>query len=203
MNYNNSLISLCHKTDWKKTLEEKGYAYFINGDYNLNLIGVRSNKNGNEFNDAFIIEYWSKRGDKYTIVYPCTTDPGYKSLAEPVNIKGCAILVPNQYRGAWTIGYHKGQYKALVQCKPVSVYRDNNKNYYLDFDSRTIEKGMFGINIHKAGNNSTVVDGWSAGCQVLARKSDFNELMNLVHLAIPIWGNKFTYTLLEEKDLIK
>ena len=61
---------------------------------------------------------------------------------------------------------------------------------------------MFGINIHKAGDASIVVDGWSAGCQVLARKFDFNELMNLVHCAVPIWGNKFTYTLLEEKDLL-
>ena len=62
---------------------------------------------------------------------------------------------------------------------------------------------MFGINIHKAGDSSVVVDGWSAGCQVLARSFDFNELMNLVTLATSIWGDRFTYTLLEEKDLLR
>ena len=61
---------------------------------------------------------------------------------------------------------------------------------------------MVGINIHKAGESSIVVDGWSAGCQVLARSMDFRELMNIVNLAIPLWGDVFTYTLLEEKDLI-
>lgn len=199
--YNAELFGKCRKTDWKKTLEAKGYKYFVKGDYNLNLIGVRSNKQGNEFNDYFICEYWNKSGNKYTLIYPCTTDPGYKSLVNPVNIKGTAILVPNQYLGTWKIGYHKGQYKALVQCKPVEVYRDNTKDYYLDLDPRTIDKGMFGINIHKAGDASTIVDGWSAGCIVLARKFDFNEIMNLVEQSAAIYGDKFTFTLIEEKDL--
>lgn len=73
----------------------------------------------------------------------------------------------------------------------------------MNFNPETIEEGMFGINIHKAGDSSVVVDGWSAGCQVLARSFDFNELMNLVTLATPIWGDRFTYTLLEEKDLLR
>lgn len=72
----------------------------------------------------------------------------------------------------------------------------------MDCDESSIEEGMFGINIHKAGEASVVVDSWSAGCQVLARDTDFRELMNIVELSIPIWGNIFTYTLLEEKDLI-
>ena len=71
----------------------------------------------------------------------------------------------------------------------------------MDCDESSIEEGMFGINIHKAGEAS-VVDGWSAGCQVLARGTDFRELMNIVELSIPIYGDVFSYTLLEEKDLI-
>ena len=113
--YNDELINKCLKTDWKKTLEAKGYSYFVNGDYNLNLIGVRSADHSNEFNDAFIIEYWNKKGNKFCPIFPCTTDPGYKSLANPVNIKGCAILVPGQYRGAWKVGYHKGRSERRLQ----------------------------------------------------------------------------------------
>ena len=157
---------------------------------------------GETVNDVFIIDYWTANGKRYTPIYPCTTDPGYKSLTNPVNIKGCAILVPGQYRGCFKKGYHKGQYLALVQHKPVKVFRDANKDFYLDCDESTIEEGMFGINIHKAGESSVVVDGWSAGCQVLARSMDFRELMNIVNLAVPLWGDVFTYTLLEEKDLI-
>ena len=47
--YNDELINKCLKTDWKKILEAKGYSYFVNGDYNLNLIGVRSADHSNEF----------------------------------------------------------------------------------------------------------------------------------------------------------
>ena len=184
-------------------MESKGYVYFSTGKYNLNLIGVRAKeRDNNEFNDAFIIDYWTGNGRRYTPVYPCTTDPGFKSLEKPVNIKGCAILVPGQYRGCFKKGYHKGQYAALVQHKPVKVFRDANKDFYMDCDESSIEEGMFGINIHKAGEASVVVDGWSAGCQVLARGTDFRELMNIVELSIPIYGDIFSYTLLEEKDLI-
>ena len=200
--YNNKLIDKCRTVDWRKTLENKGYAYFSNGQYNLNIIGVRAKEYKNEFNDAFIVDYRTANGKRYTAVYPCTTDPGYKSLVNPVNIKGCAILVPGQYRGCFKKGYHKGQYIALVQYKPVKVFRDANKDFYMDCDESTIDEGMFGINIHKAGEASTVVDGWSAGCQVLAKNIDYKEFISIIELAIPIWGSIFTYTLLEEKDLI-
>ena len=93
--YNDALINKCRLVDWRKTLESKGYVYFSTGKYNLNLIGVRAKeRDNNEFNDAFIIDYWTGNGRRYTPVYPCTTDPGFKSLEKPVNFKGCAILVP-------------------------------------------------------------------------------------------------------------
>ena len=200
MSYNTELLEKCENTYFKSILEKKGYKYFGEGDYNLNIIGVRSPLKGNEFNDALCVEYW-KGSNQYIHVAACTTDPGYKSLSHPQNIKGCAILVPGQYRGCWKIGLHKGQYEALVQCKPVKVYRDNNKDYYLDCDPRNIEEGIFGINIHKAGISSTVVDGWSAGCTVFAKAAEFDDFMRLVKLSASEYGNRFTYTLLEEKDL--
>jgi hypothetical protein len=201
-NYNRELLARCSYANWKDILANKGYAYFNKGKYNLNIIGVRSDeRSSNEFNDAFIVEYWDNTGSKCTRVYPCTTDPGFKSLVNPVNAKGCAILVPDQYRGCFKDGKHKGQYEALVQYKPVKVYRDNNKDKVLDFDPTTIEEGMFGINIHKAGAASIIVDGWSAGCQVLAREEQYDQFRQVVKLAIPNWGDIFTYTLLEEKSL--
>ena len=117
-------------------------------------------------------------GIKSRNIFAATTDPGITSMTKPVSYKGCAILVPGQYRSAWKLGYHKGKYEAIVQYKPVKVYRDNNKDAVYDFNPKTVEEGTFGINIHKAGKHSTQVDNWSAGCQVLANKED-NELVKV------------------------
>lgn len=201
---NSRIIEKCLNVDFDRTLQSKDYAYFTKGDYNLNLIGVRSkdDANGikNTFNDAFIIEY-KVNGQWYSKIFPCTTDPGIYYLKEKLlSSKGCAILKPNQYRSTYKLGLHQGKYKALVQSKNVTVYRDKNKDDKLDYVNE--ESGMFGINIHKAGEESKQVDKWSAGCQVLAIKKNFDELIDLCEKSSAIYGNNFTYTLIEEKDLI-
>jgi hypothetical protein len=45
------------------------------------------------------------------------------------------------------------------------------------------------------------VDGWSAGCQVFASIGDFRRFMQLMKNAEAIFGNKFSYTLIESKDI--
>lgn len=141
-------------------------------------------------------------GIKTRDVFPATTDPGLSSMTKPMSTKGCAILVPGQYRSSWMIGYHKGKYEALVQCKPLKVYRDNDKDNVYDLNPKTIEEGNFGINIHKAGDDSTIVNGWSAGCQVLKRKVNFDKLMKLAHYQFSQgMGARYTYTLINEEDL--
>lgn len=118
---------------------------------------------------------------------------------------GVAILVPGQYRGSHKIRLHQGRYEALGQQKPVKVYRDNNLDGCYDFDESTIEEGLFGINIHRAtkyaGKKSSQIDKWSAGCQVIAAYNDYMQFMQICNNAKDIWGNSFTYTLIESKDL--
>ena len=191
------------KTNFKKLFEKKGYTYFSNGSYNINIIGVRTNKNinKNDFCDFIVVEFLNSDGNLCQYRFHATTTPGIASLINPINPKGCAILVPAQYRGAFTFGRHKNKYEALVQCKPLTVSRDYNKDNVLDYISKR-ETGMFGINIHKAGVNSKLVDNWSAGCQVFKIWSDFDTFMTLCHLQEQCGkGNKFTYTLIDEKDL--
>jgi hypothetical protein len=62
---------------------------------------------------------------------------------------------------------------------------------------------MFGINIHRSSPSgvSTQVDGWSAGCQVFANINDFSKFMNIMDKARTAFTNKFTYTLIESKDI--
>lgn len=199
--YNRQLLDKCLDVDFEKILKSKGYSYFINGIYNLNIIGVRSKdskESVNVFNDALILIYTAEDG-KHIEVFPITTDPGLYYLKNNLSIKGCAILKEGQVRGGWQIGLHQGKYKALVQKKPLAVYRDSNKDSKLDFANE--ETGMFGINIHKSGESSTQVDRWSAGCQVFARVKDFNKFMNLVQKGNNKYGNSFTYTLINETDL--
>ena len=134
-----------------------------------------------------------------------TTEPGdYYMRKKLGNVKGTAILVPGQYRACWQIGYHKGQYEALCQRQSVKVYRDGNYDNKYDCDPATIQNGMFGINIHRSNEGWTreTVDQYSAGCQVFNNNKDFLEFMKLCNKQKKLYGNTFTYTLINEKDMV-
>jgi hypothetical protein len=189
----------------KQVLESKGYAFFTNGVYNLNIIGIRNpNLVANSFDDTMVVIY-KIGGEWITKVYPITTDAGTYWLKNTLSNKGTAILVPNQYRGVYSIDLHNNKYLALCQRNgKVEVYRDNDKDLILDMDSTKIEKGMFGINIHRSNpfSESLKVDKFSAGCQVFKRVKDFNEFMKICQKSKALWGNSFTYTLIKESDLL-
>jgi hypothetical protein len=187
----------------KKVMQSKGYAFFTNGDYNLNIIGVRSSKReANSFDDWMVLCY-KANNIWLTRIYHITTDAGTYWLKNPLDKRGTAILVPNQYRGVYSIDKHNGKYFALCQRKgKVKTYRDNDRDKILDMDASTITEGMYGINIHRSNpyTESISVDKWSAGCQVFANPKDFEQFMEICNKARNIWGNKFTYTLLLEED---
>ena len=200
-----NLFHLCFNVDFEAVLKGKGYSFFNNGLYNLNIIGVRhkGDQLSDQFDDVIVVIY--NNGSKRVInVYNATTHPGIISMKQPENVKGAAILVPGQYKSCWKIGLHKGKYKALCQCKPVKVFRDNDRDNQYDLDAKTIDNGIFGINIHKAGDASTIVANWSAGCQVFANTSDFVSFMKLCDEQVKRgMGDSFTYTLLTEDDITK
>lgn len=191
--------------NFENLFKNKGYAYFTNGAYNLNIIGVRASGAiiTNSFDDILLIIYKTPTGTWNRQIYQITTDPGQFYMNKPCNSKGTAILVPGQYRRTYKIGLHRGKYKALCQNKPVKVYRDNNKDSVYDYDPNKLDEGMFGINIHKAGTLSKRVDTWSAGCQVFASETEFRAFMNYCNKQIKYGhGDTFTYTLLREEDLV-
>lgn len=190
----------------ERVMDEKGYAYFKKGDYNLNIIGIRTdhgNKVTNKFDDFLLVTYYVG-GNLNLKVYPITTEPGRYYMKESLgNPKGTAILVPGQYRGCWQIGMHRGKYEALVQKKAVTVYRDGNMDLVYDMKPEKKDTGIFGINIHRSNpyGESVNIDNWSAGCQVFSNIKDFREFMELCRKQNALYGNSFTYTLLDEKDL--
>ena len=177
----------------KATMADKKYAFFEGGEYNLNIVGIRNSSTGNKVTNAFddkLVVAYQVAGAWVVKEYPITTDNG----------GGTARLVCNQYRGSHAIGLHQGKYEALKQCGPVTVYRDFTKDGIYQTDKT--ETGVFGINIHKAGVDSARVDDWSHGCQVFKRVADFNEFMLLAKKAAALHGNRFSYTLIESKDLV-
>lgn len=193
----------------KKAVQAKGYKWFENGDYNLNIVGIRTSVTGNnitnKFDDKITISY-SVDGELKYYEFDATTDPGKYWEENLLNKDGVAILVPNQYRGTYQIGLHQGKYQALRQFKPVKVYRDKNKDSNYDFIQESIQEGIFGINIHRATSNiggvSTQIDKWSAGCQVIAGNKDFKFLMEIANKSADLYGNSFTYTLIESRDIV-
>lgn len=199
----NTLINKIINADFQKIFAKKGYAFFTKGEYNLNIIGVRhkGNKITNYFDDYIVLIYNTDTQKNVKRIFKATTLPGKKSMDNPSHVKGTAILKEGQYRGAYTIRAHRGKYNALCQNKVLPVYRDNNKDNVYDFNPITIDNGVFGINIHKAGVNSINIDGWSYGCQVFQSATDFSSFMSLVNKSSKIYGNSFTYTLINEEDL--
>ena len=192
----------------KQAVLSKGYKWFEKGDYNLNIVGIRNSKTHgkvtNTFDDKITVSY-NKNGQPKYFEFDATTDPGSHWEKHLLNKKGVAILVPGQYRGSHKVGLHRGKYKALIQQKPLKVYRDKNKDGIFDFLEESINQGLYGINIHRAtsreNKKSIKVDKWSAGCQVIASNRDFKTFMKIVNKAANIYGNTFTYTLIESKDI--
>jgi len=195
----------------RSLLEAKGYVFFDGHGkkLNLNLIGVRRDNQGtNEFDDFLVVLFRNSVGGIDVMTkhqYEITTDPGKYWLENPTNPKGTAILVPGQYRGAWKIGKHQNRYEALVQRKPVKVWRDNNKDAIIDYNNIELlsDEGYFGINIHRSNpySESYLVNRWSAGCQVFKKVENFNAFMSLCKASAKLYGPNFTYTLITEKEL--
>tara|TARA_B100000519_G_C14114112_1_gene377243 strand:- start:193 stop:837 length:645 start_codon:yes stop_codon:yes gene_type:complete len=194
---------------YRVALSKKGYSFFENGDYNLNILGVRNQSgDASRFDDVMVVLY-KVSGSWVCRMYPITTEPGTSILKKPikeVEHKGTAILVPGQYRGTYRIGWHGSKtngHTALVQRGgKVRVWRDNNRDSKPDYHGPE-EEGWFGINIHKHRGSSARLNtgGVSAGCQVFQSTKDFYDFMEICEVASDKWGNSFSYTLLDQGDV--
>jgi hypothetical protein len=155
------------------------------------IIGIRSDYTGN-FTDYIIV---IKGYEFYK--FEATTLSGTHYLFNPMNQKGTAILVEGQHLNAFKLGKHQGKYDALVQAKPLPIFRDNNKNNVPDLKG-LIYNEMIGLNIHHAGTDSKIINNWSASCQVIANIQDWLEFYGIVRG----WNQKyFSYTLINKNDL--
>ena len=195
-----------------KTVEDNGYKYFHdtnNKGYDVNIVGIRNSETAgkvtNAFDDHITISY-KVDGEWQFYCFPCTTDPGTHWVENVLSKKGVAVLKPGQYRGSHKLRLHQGKYLALGQKKHMKIYRDANLDGVYDLIEESVREELIGINIHRAtsraGNKSSRVDKWSAGCQVIASNDDWHEFLDICQVAREIHGNSFSYTLLESKDIV-
>ncbi len=172
------------------------YRIFSSGTYNLNLVGLRVLPGTPNTFDDYMAVFYKINGQQQFHLYNITTDPGFYYLRNPMNKGGTAVLIPGQYRSAWKMGTHHG-YKALMQNgSPFKVWRDKDKDDYVDYNG-PVYTDVTGLNCHHAGLNSFTVDSWSAGCIVFKRLAAWNEFIDLCQKQIDHgMGATYTYTLL-------
>jgi hypothetical protein len=181
----------------------QGY-FFDKRPYKLNVMCIRNPKNTSpiKFEDQIAYFYYDDNENINGRVVPATTNPSVYFLEKPMVSAGTAILKQGQYKDTYSIGLHRGKYEALVQSKPVTVIRDNDRNQIINFLAPTTT-GLYGINIHRASvkNNVQYIEADSAGCQTFQNKSDFDDMMKIARKSRDLYGNKFTYTLIDQKEV--
>jgi hypothetical protein len=190
----------------KAVIAKKSYKWF---DDQPNIIAIRSNLNVSDiFNDILCIVY-KKNGVETLYTATITTEPGVTYQKKLLNKDGCWVMMPAQMIDAYTIGLHqsKADHRCLRSTGKIFGLRDNDLNGIAGDDTDAVAKWVdgttVGANIHgsnKAGITKSI-GPWSAGCQVHNDWKKKEEMMDIMDSYKSINSGKFTYTLIEEKDL--
>lgn len=200
---NSNLRDKINHTDFMNLCKSKGYKY--NTDpYKLNIFVIHNliegTKQNDQFNDALVITY---KENNYYIrrIFDVTSQPGIIALKNPTNKAGTAIVAEGQYN-SYKISKHNNKYYALCNReRPISVYRDNNKDDVLDMDPKTIQTGIYCCNIHKSFNAKSIGKN-SYGCIVTKNDSDFDTIMKMAYKHKDLYENQFMVTVINSNDLV-
>lgn len=165
------------------------------------ILGIRNSAdNPDRFDDVFYLMH----GADSVLFTSGTTNPGLSILQggfKKYNSKGAAIVEADRiYYDLWVPGKHLGRTPALLQLgNKITVWRDG------DMDRLSEEKGermsgYYGINFHPdqrdingPDKDSNRIGGWSAGCQVCDKISDYRQIIETIGKQ-----TKVTYCLLNE-----
>lgn len=193
----------------KASYDAKGYRFFDDGAYNINIGFIReSDEFTNGLTDTGFIAYRDEKGEKRLFSAPATTKAGFSdAIFKPkavAGVVGVAVLVPGQYAGTWQfVDSYAGwlQYPYFQQIKDITVYRDFNGDKHID--KVQSQKGKFGINIHRMGNVGMLtkyLGNWSEGC-LGYEEPNLKMALPIIRESVKRYGNIFTVTLLEKADI--
>lgn len=154
------------------------------------IIGIQSQEDDyDQFDDKFYVF----DGPEFKQVSTGTTNAGKTALLffKDYNLTGAAVWKTDQWcPNLYERGMHKssrpdGGMRALVQKKPIYFYRDSNKNQLIEEQGPLFHEVIY-ANMHGVDYNpfSTItrdnIGGWSFGCQVWNRMSDYRQMVNAV-----------------------
>ena len=110
---------------------------------------------------------------------------------------GMGILMESQYIDVYTIGNWMGD--AMKTRGKQKFYRDTTEGNIIKYTKRG--EGSVGMFIHKGFPGGRSVFNWSEGCQVFSSKSEMDEFYKICRIHEKRYGNKFSYTLMLERDI--
>ena len=138
---------LYSKDKIQSVIKNKGYVWYDDTDFKLNIVGIRNKKTGNtvtdKFDDLITISY-KENGEWKYYEFPATTEPGLSPMLN-ADSPGVARIIPGQYINSHSVNLHQGKYLALKQFKPIKFYRDANRND--QYDNQYLTEGTVGLNI--------------------------------------------------------
>ena len=149
------------------------------------IVGIQSQEDAyNKFDDKFYVF----DGPKFIMVSTGTTNAGSSALKNYTKymLPGAAVWKTNEfYKDLFIPGLHKGKMKALRQDKPIKFYRDANKNNKAEEGGveffEIIYANMHGVDYNPFSNKiKTYIGGWSFGCQVWNKMSDYRHMIKAV-----------------------
>lgn len=159
-----------------------------------------------------LLSYNSIVGKERLFTATITTEPGTTYQKKLLNTKGCWVMMPAQMIDAYKAGFHQGKadHRCLKSVGKIFGLREDDKDGILFDDKDAIphwEEGTtVGANIHGANHKEGIdetktVGPWSAGCQVHARWSKKEEMMNIVDSYKNVNNGFVTFTLIKEENL--
>jgi hypothetical protein len=166
----------------KGLLKRRGFELFIK-PFQLNIVGLR-NKDPKKADEIHVFYKINAKNWNYHL-YEGITDPFYLSKS-----KSPVLLKEGQYKDAFAIGTHKESI-GLIQVKPVTVLEGNDRDS--SFGAGKSNTGDYHIDIISQNAFSKE----DHGCQIILGEENFKELMALCKKHQEIYGNYFTYSLID------
>ena len=187
----------------------QGYQLFRQpGEINIiycegaNLDGTPNPDEQDRFNDLGLLLRFNDAGTPEIIHRAvCTTEPGTLATfsVQAMQLGGVARVQLTQYLNRWQLGFHKSNlaHPALVQCAPMLVHRDRNRDFKRTGD---LLMPAWGVNHHgtRPGYLAKVVGMFSLGCSVRLHWKDHLEFIELLrtdprYVANPLFRFSATY----------
>jgi hypothetical protein len=201
-----------------KAAEAQCKKSLFRGLYDVSIVGYRTKREDNKVSDKFqdlLMFTWeyptthklSPNWEDYDVervwyVMPATTLAGVSMYKNPINRNGTAQVPVGFHKRVWKIGSHKGKPALVQRAGKIKVVRDKDGDKFHDWEGETHE-GYYGINLHTANKagTSTIVGGWSAGCQVTnVSQKEFYQILYKLR-AIERLTNFTTYSYFLVEDL--